>query len=188
MKKLFAALVIILGFCASVYAQQGDTIFIAFDSGAGIASGKAIQLANFKLGAKNPLSIGSASAGAGIGKPEFGPITFYKTVDTWSPQLFLACALGKHIQSAMVTVYTNGVTPVFEVALGNVYITSVNDDSTNDEGGIPLENFSVTYSKIGWKYIPQGGQTVQSAFDVVRNTPISFNNIGAPVPSSTPAP
>jgi type VI secretion system secreted protein Hcp len=179
MKALATAFLLFLGLQCGLFAQ---TITVTFDST--INSGNPLALLSFKIGAQQAGLLSQAGSGASAGKSQFTPLTLYKNVDQTTPELFIACATGKQIKHALLTVSGDTGQIFFQVALENVYIASINDDSTNDDGGIPFETFTLSYSKIGWEYTPPEGTPVQGGFDVIRNVSVPFSSLLAtpPVP------
>jgi type VI secretion system secreted protein Hcp len=175
MKALAIAFLLLLGVQCGLFAQ---TITITFDSTSGINGGNPISLVSFKIGAQQAGLLTQAGSGASAGKSQFTPLTLYKGVDQTTPELFIACATGKLIKHALLTVSGDTSQVFFQIALENVYIASINDDSTNDDGGIPFETFTLSYSKIGWEYLPtEGGTPVAGGFDVIKNVSVPFTGL-----------
>jgi type VI secretion system Hcp family effector len=163
------------GASISLHAQV-VTVTISFAASSGIATGTSIQLSSFKIGATQPPIATYAGAAASAAKSQFTPLTLYKNIDATSPILFLDCALGKPIKNATLTVYQDS-TPIFQILLEGVFISTINDDSTYSNGGPPLETFSLSYGIIGWQYIPPTGPTVNAAFNLETNTNLSFSQV-----------
>jgi len=180
MKRLFVVMLCLFGVSIAVHAQSVG-VTITFDAGSGIASGSAIQLASFKIGAVQPQLSLYTGGGASAGKSQFTPLTLYKTIDETTPLLFLDCALGKLIKGATLTVTQNpqqAPVVLFQILLYGVFISSVNDDNTNSDGGPPFETVTLSYQKIGWQYTPPGGgNPVNGAFDNVRNIQESWSQL-----------
>ena len=100
-----------------------------------------------------------------------------KKVDKASPKLFLFCATGQHIQTAVLT-FRNVVGGAaaheyLTITLSDVFISSyqVGGSAGDDQ---PLESISISYSKIEYKYVarlPSGqlAPPVIVTFDVVKN-------------------
>ncbi len=77
-------------------------------------------------------------------------------VNKASPKLFLMCATGEHIKEAILTVRKSGTeAPVeyLKVKLTDVVVSSY---QTGGSGGdVPMESFSLNFSKIEFEYKPQ---------------------------------
>jgi type VI secretion system secreted protein Hcp len=103
-----------------------------------------------------------------------------KKVDKASPKLFLACATGQHIQTAVLTFreVEVGTAPheYLTITLSDVFISSYQVGSGGD---LPTESISISYSKIEYKYVgrqPNGQPTppVTVTFDVVKNKELTL--------------
>jgi type VI secretion system secreted protein Hcp len=68
-----------------------------------------IQLDSFSWGVTNTAHI--SAGGGGAGRATFSDFEFTAPTTTASPQLFLACASGKHIKSGMLSVRKAGEVP-----------------------------------------------------------------------------
>jgi len=184
MKAIAIAFILFIGLQGCLSAQN---ITVTFSGGAnGINNGNPIPLLSFKIGTQQQSIVNLAGGGASAAKSQFTPLTLYKNVDQTTPQIFIACAMGKPIKNALLTVSSQGNadTVYFQIALENVYISTVNDDSTNSDGGPPFESFSLSYGKIGWNYMPPaGGTPLQSGFDIIKNVAVNFSSLLAPAPS-----
>ncbi len=68
-------------------------------NGESTAAGRAgwAELDSISLGASTPVTIGSASGGAGVGKLAFDPIAISKVVDRLTPQIFSFLASGQNL-------------------------------------------------------------------------------------------
>jgi type VI secretion system secreted protein Hcp len=100
-----------------------------------------------------------------------------KQVDKASPKLFLFCATGQHIPTAVLTFRNvaggGAVHEYLTITLSDVFISSYQVGSNAGED-VPLESISLSYSKIEYKYVAllPNGQTappVIVTFDVVKN-------------------
>ncbi len=96
-------------------------------------------------------------------------------VDQASPNLFLACATGKHIPTATVTVRRAGEKPqeYLTYDLTEVFVSSIST-SGHEGGGIAQESVSLNFSKIKMTYIPQKadgtpGAKNEKTYDVKAN-------------------
>ena len=119
---------------------------------------------------------GGPGSGAGAGKPTFQDFQFVARISKASPMLFLACASGtRHKAAALsgVRSASKGTSAEFlKYKLSDVVVTT--DQHSGSEGGEPVEQFSLNYSKIEVSYVPQTatgkvGAVVQAGFDVKMN-------------------
>ena len=103
---------------------------------------------------------------------------FTKVVDQASPNLFIACATGKHFDSATMTVRRAGETPqeYLTYELTEVFVSSIST-SGHEGGGIAQESVSLNFSKVKMTYTPQNpdgspGAANPKTFDVKANKAI----------------
>jgi type VI secretion system secreted protein Hcp len=115
-----------------------------------------------------------AGGKASARRSSLSTISIIKSLDKASPKLFLACATGQHIDSAVLTLAQplNGALYEFlKITLTDVFISSYQVSSGGD---LPTESVSFSYSKIEYKYFPKtpGGQIlppITVTFDVLKN-------------------
>jgi type VI secretion system secreted protein Hcp len=139
--------------------------------------GKEIQLSSFSFGVANA-GAGGWGGGSGASKANVQDIHFTKLVDKSSPNLFQACATGKHFDDATVTIRkAGGDAPVEYLIykLTEVFVTSHNI-SGHDGGGIAQESGSINFSKVEMTYNPQtaeGGVDAANTkgYDIKANKP-----------------
>jgi type VI secretion system Hcp family effector len=121
-----------------------------------------------KLGAKATVSTGTGGGG-GAGKTEFDDVEVEKTVDVNSTRLLMACALGEHLPSATIDVFSPGTTiPFLTYELEDVLITSF-DNAPEDASPIPLEKVSLNYGRIRVTFTPDTGPPETFCFDRKQN-------------------
>jgi len=78
-----------------------------------------------------------------------------KTLDIASPKLALACASGETFKAARLELCRAGgdKQPYMEYKLSDVMISSVRPGGTGaGQESLPLEEISISYGKIEWKY------------------------------------
>jgi len=132
-----------------------------------------IEIESFSWGATQSASTGTGGGG-GAGKVSLSDFSVLKRVDKASPQLFLACATGRHIPRALLMARRNSPNVVFlQYELSDVLVSSFKDVGT--EGEYPLEEVTFTYAKIEFKYVPilptgQPGSPITVAYDAQRQT------------------
>ena len=128
-----------------------------------------IEIESFSWGESRP------SGGTGQGRRKssatFSDVSVVKGVDAASPNLFQACAAGKHYPSATLVVRKAGE-PVdhFSILLQDVMVSSVKL-SHSEEREAPMEEITFTYGKITWSYDPQDakGGKVEAGWDLKAN-------------------
>ena len=138
---------------------------------------KEIQLTSFGFGVSNS-GAGGYGGGSGASKANVQDIIFTKLVDQSSPNLFQACATGKHFDDATITIRkAGGDAPVEYLVykLTEVFVSSHNV-SGHDGGGIAQESGSLNCSKIEMTYNPQtaegaGGGANVKGYDIKANKP-----------------
>jgi type VI secretion system secreted protein Hcp len=94
--------------------------------------------------------------GSGAGKPTFSNLTFTHRVDRASPNLFKACATGKHLKDAKLTVRKAGTAPqeFLIISMSEVVVTQVTPASTTADASL-IESVSLQFGKVDMEYKPQ---------------------------------
>ncbi len=119
---------------------------------------------------------GAGGGGAGAGKAAFQDFHFVSRISKASPKLFLSCATGTHIKTALLsgsrTAGKGASSEFLKYKLSDVVITS--DQHAGNEGETPIEQFSLNYSKIEMTLTPQDakggpGTPIKAAFDLKAN-------------------
>ena len=89
-----------------------------------------------------------------MGKPRFNDISFIHGLDKASPLLMKACATGKHIADATLTLRKagGGQPEYLVIRLKDVIVTGV---QLSVGGEQPAESVSLQFSKIDFEYKPQ---------------------------------
>ena len=141
------------------------------------ASKGAFEIYSFSWGASNPVTIGSATGGAGAGKVSISSFNVMKKTDSASPALFLNCCKGKHFTEAHVVLRKAGgealeyLTYDFE----EVFVESVQWSGSSGGDDVPTESVSFAFGKVDLKYTPQKGKgekgtPIPATWDVRTNT------------------
>ncbi len=93
-----------------------------------------------------------ATTGRASGRPTPQSLLIRKVVDRASPKLYQACAQGQRFGKATLAVREAGDSPLdyLIVELGDVVVSAVSLDG--DAAASPMEEISLLYSKIAWKY------------------------------------
>ena len=181
-RALFSTLtLLIVGLANSSYAGGNDLCFLKIDGIEGESNNDRhageIDLVGFRTGLMQKV-INSATGGAGAGKPAFTPLKVFKYIDKASIPIFVACAVGKNLRKATLSIArSGGDTPsdYFVIVLSDVFVSSVNDstETTDGEGNL-LETVTFEYAKIEWTYTPQNvdgspGTPIKGGYDLKLN-------------------
>jgi type VI secretion system secreted protein Hcp len=130
-----------------------------------------IDIFSYSWGVSNAGSL--ASGGSGAGKASFQDLHFESGLSKASPNLMLACATGKHIPSAVLTVRKAGGSQAIEflkIKLADVLVSSY-DNAGSRDGDRPEDAFSLFFAKIDVEYTAQNadgssGEVVEATFDL----------------------
>ena len=103
--------------------------------------------------------------GGGEGKAQFNDFNFTSNVSKASPALFLACASGKHIPNAQITVRKAGgkTQDYLILKLTDVLISSYQPSATS-EADRPTESISMAFAKVEFTYIKQDNKGEDETF------------------------
>lgn len=98
----------------------------------------------------------AAGGGGGAGKVSMQDFNFVMTCNKATPELMLACAVGKHIKEATLTCRKAGTDQqeYLKIKFSDLLVSSY---QTGGSAGaeIPTENISLNFSKIEYDYKPQ---------------------------------
>jgi type VI secretion system secreted protein Hcp len=119
----------------------------------------------------------STGGGGGAGKAVFEDLLVVARTSKASPKLWLACASGQHIKSAVLTCRKPGKTP-FEfltITLTDVLVSSYEIDGSDEE--LPLDQVALAFAKVETAYTPQdptgkAQPPVKAGWDVKANKKI----------------
>jgi type VI secretion system secreted protein Hcp len=121
----------------------------------------------------------SAGSGGGAGKVAFQDFHFVANSSKASPKLFLACASGQHIKSAILTVRKAGKDQqeFIKYTLEDILVTEFNNDGPDGDLAVPTDQFSINFVKIEFSIRSQNpdgtlGDETQAGWDVGRNVKI----------------
>jgi type VI secretion system secreted protein Hcp len=124
--------------------------------------------------------------GRGEGKDSFSDLTVLTRVDKTTPALFLDAASGKVIQTAeLEVVKPDGA--VLDYKLSNVVISSVSDKGSAGDS-TPLEQVSLSYSKVAWDYAAPPNADGTPGNLVSASSSLSSLNQLSPVALTAPQP
>ena len=98
----------------------------------------------------------SPGGGGGSGKASFHDVTFTHHVDKSSPLLMKACATGKHVREATISVRKDGKgqQEFLVITMMDVVVTSV-ALSVSAEGDATMESVTLAFAKVDLEYKPQ---------------------------------
>jgi type VI secretion system secreted protein Hcp len=119
----------------------------------------------------------ASGGGGGAGKAVFEDLLVVARTSKASPKLWLACASGQHIKSAVLTCRKPGKAP-FEfltITLTDVTISSYEIDGSDEE--LPLDQVALSFAKIETAYTPQDASgkaqpPVKAAWDLKKNAKV----------------
>ena len=131
----------------------------------------AFEIYSFSWGASNPVTIGSATTGAGAGKVSISSFNVMKKTDSASPTVFQACCLGAHFPKVVVTLRKAGgkQETFIEYTFETCFVESVQWSGSSGGDDTPTESLSIAFGKVTGKYWAQG------ADGKMVTTPQSFN-------------
>ncbi len=121
------------------------------DTSAGmlLLDGRNIDVLSWSWGVSQSESTGTGSGGS-AGKATFTNLTFTKKLDKSSSDLIFACASGKHIPQAVLTVVDDKGNTIGTVLFGDVLVSQVT--SSGSGGDTPTESISLNFAKVEIKY------------------------------------
>ncbi len=115
-----------------------------------------IQLESFSWGATQ---VGSSAAGGGggAGKVQMQDFHFNMKVNKATPKLFLACASGQHIKTAVLTARKAGKDQqdFFTVKFSDVLVSSYQSSGAGGSDVLPMESISLNFAKLEMEYKEQ---------------------------------
>ena len=136
----------------------------------------AFELYSFSWGASNPVTIGSATSGAGAGKVSISSFNVMKKTDKASPVLFLAGCKGAHYPKADVVLRKSGGQAVdyLTYTFTEVFVESIQWSGSAGGDDTPSESVSFAFGKCEIKYYPQdekggAGTAVPATWDLRTN-------------------
>lgn len=98
----------------------------------------------------------AVGGGGGQGKSEFQDFSFAMPVSKASPKLFLACASGKHLKDATLTVRKAGSDQLdFLVYKLSDCLVSSYQEGGDSSGAVPNDAFTLSFAKIEVSYKEQ---------------------------------
>ncbi len=117
-----------------------------------------MELKDFSFGAENPVSIGSSTSGAAVGKTKFNDFSITRSVDAASPSLFKVLAAGAHFDYVDVILRKSGgggkasTDPYLVYRFKSVYVSKVNWTSSDES---PKESVTMGFGGMILQYRSQ---------------------------------
>jgi type VI secretion system secreted protein Hcp len=134
-----------------------------------------IQVESFSFGVSNSGSA-AAGGGAGAGKALVQDFAFVSHLSMAGPQLFLACATGKHFPDALVTVRSSGARTAdfYTIKLSDVLVSSYAESGTPSTDALPMDQVTFNFAKIEISFTSQNpkggaGETTTASWDQRQN-------------------
>lgn len=137
-----------------------------------------IDILSFSFGASNPTTVAKGT-GAGASQVNISSFNIMKMTDLSSTALFLRCAKGEHIPTAIVTLRKAGGTNPLEYLqykFTKVYVDSIQWSGSGGGDDTPSESLSLAFEKVEIVYSSQNDdgtakKTVGSGWDIPSGTP-----------------
>ncbi len=111
--------------------------------------------------------------GSSAGRATFSDLRFMHNVDRASPELWKACATGRHIRDAVLSVArpSGGAQDYLIIKLTDVVVTSVSMSDGSGDTFVPMESVGLAFAKVEYGYKPQNangslGTAVEFKFDL----------------------
>lgn len=129
------------------------------------------EIYSFSWGASNPVTIGSATSGAGGGKVSISSFNLMKKTDSASPNLFQACCVGAHFPKVHVVLRKAGGKQLefIKYAFETCFIESIQWSGSSGGDDTPTESVSIAFGKVSGDYQKQ---TKDGTAD---GSPVPFN-------------
>lgn len=140
---------------------------------------KAFEIYSFSWGASNPVTIGSASGGAGGGKVSISSFNIMKKTDKTSPSLYVNCCKGTHFDKGTVVLRkAGGDNPVefIKYEFEQLFVESIQWSGSQGGDDSPTESVSFAFGKVKTYYTPQdatgkAGTPIPTSWDLRTNKP-----------------
>ena len=117
-----------------------------------------IEIDSFSWGVSNDGNMGRGGGG-GTGKANFQDVHFTKQTDKSSALLVKSAASGDHIKKAVLTARKaggkGGQVEYFKITLEDVMVSSFTTGGNAGSSSIPIDSFSLNYTKMKYEYLPQ---------------------------------
>ncbi len=99
----------------------------------------------------------AGGGGGGAGKVVMQDFHFTMRMNKATPELFLACATGKHIKEALLTCRKAGTEQqeFLKIKFSDLLVSSYQTGGSSGGDVIPTDQISLNFSKIEYEYKPQ---------------------------------
>jgi type VI secretion system secreted protein Hcp len=135
-----------------------------------------IDVVSFSWGETNSSGLAGHGGGAGAGKVAVQDFHIVKRFSKASPSLFLACASGKHLKSAVLTVRkaSKGQQEFLVYKFTDVFVSSYQTGGSADDPERPIDQVSFGFARIEVEYRPQKPDgsleaPIKAGWDVLKN-------------------
>jgi type VI secretion system secreted protein Hcp len=132
-----------------------------------------IHIHDFSFGAANTGS-GHSNTGSGSGRAIIHDMHCHKHTDKSSPNIFIACANGKHFKEATLTIKKAGEHPHAYLIYKMENVMLSHYGVKGNGGDIAMETLSLNFSTIEMTYVPQKPDGTAGA-KIVKKHDISAN-------------
>jgi type VI secretion system secreted protein Hcp len=136
-----------------------------------------IDVLAFSWGVSQSGSTRPGGGGGASGKAVFEDLLVVARTSKASPKLWLACASGQHVKSAVLTCRKAGKAPLefLKITLSEVTISSYEIDGSDEE--LPLDQIALSFAKVETAYTPQDATgkaqpPVKAAWDLKKNAKV----------------
>ena len=115
-----------------------------------------VEVLSWSWGVTQSGSITLGGAG-GAGKATFNDFSFTHYLDKASPNLLRACATGKHIKEATITIRKVGPGQLefLIIKMNDIIITGVQPSGTREGSAATAEQVALQFAKVDLEYKPQ---------------------------------
>jgi type VI secretion system secreted protein Hcp len=154
---------------AKAQGSVGVSYFLKIEGieGDSIVDGHAgeLQIESWSWGESNSSNALSTSGGLGAGKVKMNDFHFTMKSSKATPKLFLACAQGQVLKSAVLIGVRNTGETFLKWELKNVLVSSFETGDKPTEQAVPTDQFSMNFAKIIVEYT---AQKADGSLEVVR--------------------
>jgi type VI secretion system secreted protein Hcp len=121
----------------------------------------------------------SSNSGGGSGKVHFQDFHFTQPVNSSSPKLFLACATGDHISSAVLTIRKAGKEQqeYLKYEFTDLLVSSYQTGGSASSGVLPTDQITFNYTQVKVTYKPQNkdgslGGAITAGYNIKQQTKV----------------
>lgn len=121
-------------------------------------SESSMMIANWNIAVDLPVDMNVANSNRTTGRARFQEMSFTKALDMATPVLYAACAAATDLKKATLEVYrTSNSTNlmVMKIELTQPIISQISTGGFGS-GQIPMDTFTINFTKITMEYVEQG--------------------------------